>query len=246
MGIFRKRQKNVKYPSEEVQIGAGLRLAGAGIEGQSTWREVSPEEYEKRLVSMRKAKEDIPNLPLNDSFLRDAGLVYDRLTPDGKRNLNYLLTGKDDIPTKKYPPNTDATWVLPYIEELVNEYQRVVTSMEVKKGRIPFFKFAPIGELIVLSQYKGLAILFRKKMPGVFFATCDRPIQENFKSVSGPVVTVPDGAIFRSRQDDAASETIWITIHGSEDRQYFTRERARSDARQFAEEDIAFYGVKGG
>ncbi len=244
MGILKRKQKNVKYPSEEVQIGGGLKVAGTGIEGQSKWREVSPEDYEKILLSMRKAKEDIPNLPLNEDFLKDAGLVYDRLTVDGKRNLNYLLTGKDEIPTKKYPPGLDATWILPYVEELINEYQRVVISAGVKKEKIPFFKFAPIGVLIVLSQYKGVAILFRKKMPGVFFATCDRPIQENFKPVDGPTVTLADGATYRSRQDGLASETIWITLYGSEGNQHFTRERARSDARQFAEEDIAFYGAR--
>lgn len=246
--MAKRRKNNVRNPSENVrlegEIKGGIGVLGGNVKGASDWREINVEEYEKRLASMRKAKEDIPNLPLNDEFLKDAGLVYDRLSDQGRRNLNFLLTGKEEILTKRYPPDIDAIWIRPYVEELMMEYERIVTSEGVEKQKIPFFQFSPIGTIIVLSQFKGAAVIFRKKMPGLFYTTCERPILENFIIKDAPKIALGDGATYRARIDDPTADSIWLLLFGSEERQYFSIERAKSAAQLFAMEDIAFFRAK--
>lgn len=196
-------------------------------------------------------------------FLKHASHIYSEMSEQAKRDLQFLCPpalplglsaaettekrggapppGKD-APKEEphYAPGTNADWIVPYVNEFLMEYKRIIDGRRIRwKDRIPFFKHYPIGVRIVLSQYKGVMLFFMKKSSRIEFLTWSLPVHGNFK-VNDQNFNLRDSDHLRVRTDDDR-ETIWKVVCGSEDLVFFSTDRAREDAQFFADEDIIFY-----
>ncbi|MCK4266796.1 MAG: hypothetical protein KAX31_05900 [Thermoplasmata archaeon] len=233
--------RKIKSITKEVSKSGTLGIAGTGIEGSSKRVEIDIKEYERQLHSMKVAKEKISELPIDEEFLKHAGSIYSQLSDVAKRELEFLLTGIKPELEKKYEVGTNAEWVLPYCIEFIKEYKRIIDEKNVKwRDEISFFKCYPIGMQIILSQYKGLMIKFIKRSNSVNFLTWDRPLEGNVKM--GNINLRPkDSDHLRIRSTIDENDWIWTFLCGSEDPKYFSTDRAKQDALEFAESDIGFY-----
>lgn len=231
-------KKRVKSHIEDVRLEGKIGVGGTGIAGNSTWREIDVKEYEEHLKSMREAKDALPILPMDEEFLKEAGHVYSKLSDEGKRNLNYLLYGREEILKKHYEKGTQATWIVPYLKTFIKEYERIILNEQPQLvSKLPFFNNKPIGFLIILSEYNGLIIHFKKKNSNIEYVTWDKPVNDHIIDDEGQKRHLMEGTVLRNCYPKE-SDLLWKYAYGSEKKDYFTDDFAIRHARDQALYDI--------
>jgi hypothetical protein len=233
------KTKRMKKPIEQVRLGGKIGILQTGVEGESSWEEVNIPELEVQLANTRKAKEQIPSIKVDDDLIINSRNAYSYLSEEAKKNLSFILTGMDERPKKKYSPGTSATWVRPYVEELIVTYKKTIEERDISLiDRIPFFKSFPIGAEIILSEIRGLQIRFTRKTKNISYMTSDQPMDEFVYEGDRHVCTYPFH--MRSRNDDHP-RILWQVFYAGDGKELFTVEAARRDALEFANDDMVSY-----
>jgi hypothetical protein len=234
--------KRVKSYKKEVTVEGKVGIPGSGIAGKETSTEYEVKDYERALHSLREAKEAIHSMSVDEDFLKAGSFLFASLSEQAKKDMSFFMTGKSDLPIKKYTDGMQAVWIVPFVEEYLREYRKVIdlTRVEWKKN-LPFVKDEPLGVAIILSVFKGVMLEFRRRSAGIQFGTIDRPFDRDLtfgKATQRYGLT--DGSDFRSLSDDDP-EIAWQIIFANEEERYFTLEKARKLASAHALHDLQHY-----
>ncbi len=234
--------KRLKSYRKEVTREGRVGISGSGIGGKETFTEYEVKDYEKAIHSLREAKEAIPSMSVDEDILKAGSYLFSDLSDQAKKDWSFLMTGKSDLPIKKYTDGTQAVWIVPFVEEYLREYRKAIDSAQVEwKNNLPFVKDQPLGVAIVLSVFKGVMLEFRRRSGGIQFGTIDYPFDRTLTFGNDPRrYNLTEGSSFRSVSDDDP-QIAWQIIFASEEERYFMLDKARELASGHASHDLQRY-----